>query len=79
MSMDRVLGGRYEVGEVIGWGATADVRRGRDLRSGHPVAVKMLRQDLVRDPVYRSRFRREGATVAGLRHPAIAAVYDTGH
>ena len=74
-----ILDGRYEVGEVIGWGATADVRRGRDLRSGQPVAVKMLREDLVRDPVHRSRFQREAATVAGLRHPAIAAVYDTGH
>ena len=79
MSSKRVLDGRYEVGELIGWGATADVHRGRDLHSGRPVAVKMLRQDLVRDPVYLARFRREATTVAALRHPAIAAVYDAGH
>ncbi|TDC91593.1 serine/threonine protein kinase [Actinomadura sp. 7K507] len=79
MNVDRVIGGRYEVGDVIGRGATAHVHRGRDIRSGRSVALKMLRQDLVRDPAFQARFEREALTVAGLSHPAIVSIYDTGH
>ncbi|GAA0546860.1 protein kinase domain-containing protein [Actinomadura livida] len=79
MNADRVIDGRYEVGDVIGRGASAHVHRGRDLRSGRSVAIKMLRKDLVRDPVFHSRFEREATTVAGLSHPAIVSILDTGH
>ncbi|WP_162794460.1 protein kinase domain-containing protein [Nocardioides houyundeii] len=78
MKLDVVIDGRYEVGDVIGWGATADVHRGHDVVSGRAVAIKVLRADLARDPVSRSRFHREGLTMAGLSHRGIVAVYDTG-
>ncbi len=74
----RSLGGRYEVGEVIGRGGMAEVHRGRDVRLGRPVAVKVLRSDLARDPGFQSRFRREAQSAASLNHPNIVAVYDTG-
>jgi serine/threonine-protein kinase len=73
-----VLNGRYEVGELIGRGGMADVHLGRDVRLGRTVAIKQLRPDLARDPSFQSRFRREAQAVAGLNHPAIVAVYDTG-
>ncbi|NPC95194.1 protein kinase [Nocardioides sp. zg-DK7169] len=76
--LPRVLHGRYLVGEVIGRGGMAEVRRGRDLHSGHAVAIKVLREDLARDPQLRHRFRREAQTLAGLSHPAIVSVHDTG-
>ncbi|TXK39988.1 serine/threonine protein kinase [Nonomuraea sp. C10] len=79
MNAGRVIDGRYELGDVIGRGATAHVHRGRDIRLGRPVAIKMLRKNLVRDPVSWSRFGREAMTVAGLSHPAIVSIYDTGH
>ncbi|MQW76296.1 protein kinase [Nocardioides sp. dk4132] len=75
----RILHGRYEVGEVIGRGGMAEVRRGHDLRSGRTVAIKMLRKDLARDAQLHQRLRREALTLAGLSHPAIVSVYDTGH
>jgi serine/threonine protein kinase len=78
MDTDRVLSGRYEVGVVIGRGGMADVHRGRDLHRHRPVAIKVLRENLARDPRSRARFRREAKTVAGLDHPSIVAVYDTG-
>lgn len=78
MSTARVLGGRYEVGEVIGRGGMASVHLGRDLRLGRRVAIKILHADLARDPLFQSRFRREAQAVAGLNHPAIVSVYDTG-
>ena len=75
---ERVLGGRYEVGELIGYGGMAEVHKGRDLRLGRDVAIKMLRTDLARDATFQARFRREAQNAASLNHPAIVAVYDTG-
>jgi serine/threonine-protein kinase len=78
MSAGRLLGERYQVGEVLGYGGMAEVHRGRDLRLGRDVAIKMLRADLARDDNFQLRFRREAQNSASLNHPAIVAVYDTG-
>jgi len=74
----RLLGGRYQVGELLGYGGMAEVHRGRDLRLGRDVAIQMLRTDLARDATFQERFRREAQNSAALNHPAIVAVYDTG-
>lgn len=74
----RMLGDRYAVGEVIGRGGMAEVHEGRDLRLGRRVAIKILRPDLAKDPVFQARFRREAQSAAALNHPNIVAVYDTG-
>ena len=74
----RLLGGRYQVGELLGYGGMAEVHRGRDTRLGRDVAIKMLRTDLARDETFQIRFRREAQNAASLNHPAIVAVYDTG-
>ncbi|MBC9820271.1 Stk1 family PASTA domain-containing Ser/Thr kinase [Terrabacter sp. MAHUQ-38] len=74
----RVLGGRYEVGELIGRGGMADVHLGHDTRLGRTVAIKMLRSDLARDANFLMRFRREAQSAAGLNHPSIVAIFDSG-
>ena len=74
----RLVGGRYELGELIGYGGMAEVHRGRDIRLGRDVAIKVLRADLARDPSFLNRFRREAQAAAGLNHPSIVSVYDTG-
>ena len=74
----RILGGRYEVGELIGRGGMAEVHLGHDTRLGRTVAIKMLRSDLARDPSFLTRFRREAQSAAGLNHHAVVAVYDSG-
>ena len=74
----RMLGDRYQVGEVIGRGGMAEVHEGRDLRLGRRVAIKILRPDLAKDPTFQARFRREAQSAAALNHPNIVAVYDTG-
>ncbi|WP_018157508.1 Stk1 family PASTA domain-containing Ser/Thr kinase [Demetria terragena] len=73
-----MLGGRYEVGELIGRGGMAEVHLGHDTRLGRQVAIKMLRSDLARDHTFLTRFRREAQSAAGLNHHAIVAVYDSG-
>ena len=74
----RLLGGRYQLGPVIGRGGMAEVRRARDLRLSRDVAIKQLRVDLASDPTFQARFRREAQAAAGLNHPNIVSVYDTG-
>lgn len=78
MSAGRLLGGRYRVGELLGYGGMAEVHHGNDLRLGRSVAIKMLRADLARDATFQMRFSREAQNAAALNHPAIVAVYDTG-
>jgi serine/threonine-protein kinase len=72
------IGGRYELGELLGRGGMAEVRKGTDVRLGRTVAVKRLRTDLASDATFQARFRREAQSAASLNHPAIVSVYDTG-
>lgn len=78
MTTPRLLSDRYELGEVLGYGGMSEVHRGKDVRLGRDVAIKVLRADLARDPQFQLRFRREAQNAASLNHPAIVAVYDTG-
>ena len=78
MTIPRLLSDRYELGETLGYGGMSEVHRGRDVRLGRDVAVKVLRADLARDPQFQHRFRREAQNAAALNHPAIVAIYDTG-
>lgn len=73
-----LLGGRYKLGEMIGTGGMADVYVAEDTRLARQVAVKVLRSDLARDPSFVARFRKEALAAAGLNHPGIVAVYDSG-
>ncbi|WP_121258771.1 Stk1 family PASTA domain-containing Ser/Thr kinase [Nocardioides ferulae] len=72
------VGGRYQLGELLGRGGMAEVRKGTDARLGRVVAVKRLRTDLASDATFQARFRREAQSSASLNHPSIVSVYDTG-
>ncbi|MGH3473113.1 MAG: Stk1 family PASTA domain-containing Ser/Thr kinase [Nocardioidaceae bacterium] len=77
-SVTTLGGGRYELGNLLGRGGMAEVRRARDQRLGRIVAIKRLRVDLAGDPTFQARFRREAQSAASLNHPSVVAVYDTG-
>jgi serine/threonine-protein kinase len=76
--MSSLLGARYLLGEMIGTGGMADVYLAQDQRLSREVAIKILRSDLAKDPLFVARFRKEAKAAAGLNHPAIVAVYDSG-
>ncbi|MDR1513589.1 MAG: Stk1 family PASTA domain-containing Ser/Thr kinase [Propionibacteriaceae bacterium] len=78
MTDNLLLGERYILGPLLGRGGMAEVRRGRDIRLEREVAIKRLRPDLAGDAVFQARFRREAQAAAGLNHPNIVSVYDTG-
>ena len=76
--MDRPELGDYRIEGIVGCGRTGIVYLATDSRTGRAVALKVLREDVGIDPVYRERFRREGALLAGLRHPHIIPIYGMG-
>jgi serine/threonine-protein kinase len=54
------------------------VYKARDEVLARPVAVKILHPHLSEDPDFLARFRREAVAAAGLGHPGIVSIYDTG-
>ena len=73
-----VIADRYQLGRLLGRGGMGEVREGTDLRLGRQVAVKLLRADLAADAELSWRFEVEARAAAGLSHPNVVAVYDTG-
>ncbi len=71
------LADRYEIQDEIGQGGMAVVYRARDLRHHRAVALKILRPGLVGGDGA-DRFQREIRLVAGLVHPHILPLYDSG-
>ena len=74
----RLIDGRYRLAEVIGHGGMATVHRALDTRLERPVAVKLLRREIVEDADLAMRFRREALAATVLRHPNIVACLETG-
>ena len=66
----------YRVESLIGAGGMGVVYKARDTRLDRPVAIKVLKPELVADPDRRARFLTEARTAAALTHPAIGQVYD---
>jgi serine/threonine-protein kinase len=73
-----MLGGRYELADVLGQGGMGEVREARDLRLGRAVAIKTLRPGLAGRPEVRRRFEAEARSAARLTHPHVVAVHDVG-
>ena len=71
------LGDRYQVEREIGRGGMATVYLAHDVKHGRPVALKVLHPDLT-PALGADRFVREVQTIAGLRHPHILPLYDSG-
>lgn len=74
----RVLGGRYELQELIGRGGMAEVHRARDLELGREVAVKVLPAEHRGDAEHGGRLRDEARAAASIRHANVVAVHDVG-
>ena len=71
------LGDRYRVEALVGRGGMATVYRAVDLRHDRVVAIKVMNPDFAQT-VGRDRFLREIRVTAGLSHPHILALHDSG-
>jgi serine/threonine protein kinase len=73
-----VIDGRYMVEEVIGEGGMGVVYRCKRKVFGNNVAVKILRQDLAKNPEVTERFMTEAKAASAIGNPHIVAVFDFG-
>ncbi len=71
-----VLGGRYELGAMLGSGASAVVRRAWDRVSGRAFAVKLFHAGASAHD--RRRQQREMRALAALQHPGLVGLHDGG-
>lgn len=67
--------GPYEVLGPLGAGGMGEVHRARDTRLHRDVALKILPDDVARDPERVARLTREARLLASLNHPHVAAIY----
>jgi serine/threonine protein kinase len=70
--------GPYQILGDLGAGGMGEVYRALDPRLGREVAIKVLHEDVPRDPDRLKRFEREARAVAALNHPHILTVHDVG-
>jgi tRNA A-37 threonylcarbamoyl transferase component Bud32/tetratricopeptide (TPR) repeat protein len=75
--LKHALGDRYRVDALVGRGGMATVYRAVDLRHDRAVAIKVMNPDFA-ETVGRERFLREIRVTAGLSHPHILALHDSG-
>lgn len=75
--LNAALDVRYRIERELGEGGMATVYLAEDIKHRRSVAVKVLRPELAA-AVGADRFLREIETTAGLRHPHILPLYDSG-
>jgi eukaryotic-like serine/threonine-protein kinase len=69
---------RFEDLGLLGKGGMGEVRRVRDKRLNRVVAMKILKERALRNPISAARFVEEAQACAQLQHPGIVAIYDLG-
>lgn len=74
-----VFAQRYQLEEFIGKGGMALVFRATDMRTGHDVAVKILRPEFNGDAEFLERFQREALAASKMSHHNIVNLLDVGN
>ena len=73
-----LVDGRYRVTARIGHGGMAEVYECNDVITKKSVAIKLIRKDVMDNPVNLKRFKNEASIAASLNHPNIVKVYNHG-
>ena len=74
----QILGGRYELKEIIGDGGMSTVYKAHCRVLDRIVAVKVLRSEFSRDAGFVERFNIEAQAVGKINHPNIVNIFDVG-
>ena len=73
-----LVDGRYRIEARIGHGGMAEVYEATDIINKRHVAIKMIREDVMRNPINLRRFQNEATIASSLNHPNIVKVYNHG-
>ena len=68
--------GRYRIIDRLGEGGMGVVYRATDERLERDVAIKLVREDLLRESASQARFRQEARALSRLNHPGVATLFD---
>jgi serine/threonine protein kinase len=79
MDVPQLIAGRFRIEREIGTGGMGTVYLATHLDLERPVAVKIIRPEFAADADVSERFLREARTMAKLRHPNAAMIFDAGN
>ncbi|MFF7941353.1 protein kinase [Nocardia gamkensis] len=70
--------GPYELRSLLGKGGMGEVYEAYDTVKDREVAIKLLSEELAKDPMYQLRFRRESQAAARLAEPHVIPIHEWG-
>ena len=73
-----VLGGRYEILQLLGEGGMGAVYKAQDRELDRPVALKLIRPELASNPSILARFKQELLLSRQVTHKNVIRIYDLG-
>ena len=73
-----LIDGRYRVSARVGHGGMAEVYEAHDVINKRIVAIKLIREDVMKNPINLRRFENEATIAASLNHPNIVKIYNHG-
>ena len=73
-----VLGGRYEILQLLGEGGMGAVYKAMDRELNRPVALKLIRPELAANPSILARFKQELLLAHQVTHKNVIRIYDLG-
>jgi tRNA A-37 threonylcarbamoyl transferase component Bud32 len=76
--LGRVVAGKFAIEEHVGGGAMGEVFRARHVVLDTAIALKIMRPDIAKDPMFKQRFYREAKAASRLDHVNSVRVIDFG-
>ncbi len=74
----KTLGGKYQLGRMLGEGGMGSVYEAEHVGLAKRVAIKLLSENYAEDEIFVKRFRREARAMAAVTHDNVVQVMDTG-
>lgn len=78
MKIGQIIEDRYKITGLLGEGGMAQVYKAKDLITDKDIAIKIIKEETMKNPLNLTRFEREARAAASLKHQNIVQVYNLG-